>query len=52
MPRLAKKVILLIHSVGTLGLGSAAGSWRGRRNVNAMAIALRPILNEPINSQK
>lgn len=35
----------------TLGLGSAAGSWPGDRNVNAMATAPRPIAHEPMNNQ-
>ncbi len=36
----------------TLGLGSATGSRRGGRNVNAMATAPRPMPKEPRNSQK
>ena len=36
----------------TLGVGSATGSERGGRNVNAMATAPRPIPDEAMNSQE
>jgi hypothetical protein len=34
----------------TVGVGSAAGSRRGGRNVNAMATAPRPIPDDPMKS--
>ena len=38
----------LKSQLATLGTGSAAGSWRGGRKVNATATAPRPMPNEPM----